>query len=154
MNAVLLVNTGTPATPTAAGVRPFLRRFLADRRVVELPRVLWLPLLYGVIVPLRSPRSAAKYRRIWRPEGSPLNYHCARLRAAIESQLGGAARVEQVYLYSKPGVATTLEALRSAGVRQLISAARSHRSAAPPPRQSMIKCMQRYVIGAHRRGSP
>jgi ferrochelatase len=69
---VLMVNTGTPAAPRAREVRRFLGPFLSDPRVVELPRLLWLPLLYAVILPLRAPRSARNYRRVWMDDGSPL----------------------------------------------------------------------------------
>jgi ferrochelatase len=121
--AVLLVNTGTPQAPRSGAVRAFLRRFLSDPRVIELPRALWLPLLYGLVLPLRAPRSAHKYRQIWQSEGSPLLLNTSKLRAALErelSALAGAARVEQAFLYSPPYVGHTLEALRDAGVRRLI----------------------------------
>jgi ferrochelatase len=121
--AVLLVNTGTPQAPRSGAVRAFLRRFLSDPRVIELPRALWLPLLYGLVLPLRAPRSAHKYRQIWQSEGSPLLLNTSKLRAALErelSALAGAARVEQAFLYSPPYVGHTLEALREAGVRRLI----------------------------------
>jgi ferrochelatase len=121
--AVLLVNTGTPVQPRTGAVRSFLRRFLSDPRVIELPRALWLPLLYGLVLPLRAPRSARKYRRIWQPEGSPLLLNTSKLRAALERELAalrGGMRVEQAFLYSPPSVAQSLEALRNAGVRRLI----------------------------------
>jgi protoporphyrin/coproporphyrin ferrochelatase len=120
---VLLVNTGTPAAPRTAAVRSFLRRFLSDPRVIELPRALWLPLLYGLVLPLRAPRSARKYRQIWDSEGSPLLLNTSKLRAAIERELialRGNIRVEQAFLYSAPYVAESLAALRDAGVRRLI----------------------------------
>src|SRR3954468_22533301 len=72
VTGVLLCNLGTPDAPTPAAVRRYLAQFLADPRVVEIPRVVWLPLLYGVILPLRSAKSAAKYASIWLQEGSPL----------------------------------------------------------------------------------
>ena len=75
MLGVVTVNTGTPDAPQAREVSRFLSRFLADPRVVELPRALWLPLLRGVILPLRSPRSARNYRRVWMDGGSPLAVH-------------------------------------------------------------------------------
>lgn len=121
--AVLLVNTGTPVAPRSGAVRGFLRRFLSDPRVIELPRALWLPLLYGLVLPLRAPRSARKYRQIWQSEGSPLLLNTAKLRDALERELTalrGEFRVEQAFLYSPPDVWHTLEALRNAGVRRLI----------------------------------
>ena len=121
--AALMVNTGTPAAASSGAVRAFLRRFLSDPRVIELPRVLWLPLLYGLVLPLRAPRSARKYREIWREEGSPLLLNNSRLREALARELGnarGAFRVEQAFLYSAPYVPQTLEALRTAGIRRLI----------------------------------
>jgi ferrochelatase len=120
---VLLVNTGTPQAPSTTAVRRFLRRFLSDRRVIELPRVLWLPLLYSIVLPLRSPRSAAKYREIWLEDGSPLLIYTSRLRDAIARELTalrGPIRVELAFLYSPPFVGPTLESLRDAGVRRLI----------------------------------
>jgi len=138
--AALMVNTGTPAAPNSGAVWSFLRRFLSDPRVVELPRPLWLPLLYGLVLPLRAPRSARKYREIWRqdddedaaapagallasPLGSPLLYHNSRLREALARELisaRGEFRLEQAFLYSAPRIGPTLERLRSAGVRRLI----------------------------------
>src|SRR5262249_41464394 len=97
--AALMVNTGTPAAPHPPGVWRFLRRFLSAPRVVELPRALWLPLLYALVLPLRSPRSAHKYREIWRtdiaseeggadsPLGSPLLFHNSRLHEALAREL-------------------------------------------------------------------
>src|SRR5437016_1576276 len=70
--AVLYCNLGTPDEPTPAAVRRYLAQFLADPRVVEIPSAVWLPLLHGVILPLRSGKSAARYASIWTPEGSPL----------------------------------------------------------------------------------
>jgi len=85
--------------------------------------VLWLPLLYGLVLPLRAPRSARKYRQIWQSEGSPLMLNTSKLRAALERELialRGDIRVEQAFLYSPPYVRHSLEALRNAGVRRLI----------------------------------
>jgi ferrochelatase len=121
--AALLVNTGTPATPRSDAVGRFLRRFLSDPRVIELPRLLWLPLLYGLIVPLRAPRSARKYREIWQEGGSPLLVYTSRLREALERELAatrGGIRIEQAFLYSAPFVEQRLAALKGAGIRRLI----------------------------------
>ena len=119
---VLLVNTGTPDAPTSSGVRRFLRRFLSDPRVIELPRVLWLPLLYGLILPLRSPRSARKYRQIWQESGSPLRRFTSALRTALEASLaaqGVRPLVADAYLYTPPFVEVILDAWRAQGVRRL-----------------------------------
>jgi hypothetical protein len=70
--AVLLCNLGTPDAPTAAALRRYLGQFLSDPRVVEIPRVLWLPQLHGVILRVRQRRSAAKYESVWTEAGSPL----------------------------------------------------------------------------------
>jgi protoporphyrin/coproporphyrin ferrochelatase len=121
---VLLVNTGTPAAPDAAAVRRFLRPFLSDPRVVELPRWFWLPLLNGVILPTRSPRSAANYQKVWLPGGSPLAVHSAALAAALQYELDRHApvphRVVAAFLYSEPGVGQTLQALCAAGCTRII----------------------------------
>lgn len=69
--AVLLVNLGTPAAPTAGAVRRYLREFLSDPRVVEIPRVAWWPILHGLILPFRSGASAKRYASIWTDKGSP-----------------------------------------------------------------------------------
>jgi len=121
--AVLLVNTGTPQAPSSGAVRSFLRRFLSDPRVIELPRVLWLPLLYGVILPLRAPRSAHKYQQIWQAGGSPLLINSSKLTESLQRELislRGQIRVEQAFLYSKPFVRTQLDTLRDAGFRRVI----------------------------------
>jgi len=121
--AVLVVNTGTPAAAGSGAVWRFLRRFLSDPRVIELPRPLWLPLLYALVLPLRAPRSARKYREIWREEGSPLLYHGTRLCQALSREIGNAragVRVEPAFLYSPPFVAQALERLRAEGFHRLI----------------------------------
>jgi ferrochelatase len=121
---VLLVNTGTPAAPRAREVRRFLRPFLSDRRVVELPRLLWWPLLNGVILPLRSPRSARNYQRIWTDAGSPLAVHSAQLGVALSASLQQrspqAFEVRVAFLYSRPGVEQAISELCTAGISRLV----------------------------------
>ena len=85
---VLLVNLGTPAAPTAAALRRYLNQFLSDPRVVELPRWLWKPILWLLVLPLRPARSAAKYAAIWTPDGSPLAVHSAKQRTLLLGYLG------------------------------------------------------------------
>ena len=71
--AVLLANTGTPDDPSPEAVRRYLRDYLKDRRIVEMPPFIWLPILYGTVLRKRPAKSAAKYRQIWTPEGSAAN---------------------------------------------------------------------------------
>jgi ferrochelatase len=79
MTGLLLIQLGTPDRPTYGGLFPYLRQFLSDRRVIEVPRAIWLPLLYLRILPFRSGASAAKYRRIWdQKTGSPLLHYTVR----------------------------------------------------------------------------
>jgi ferrochelatase len=88
--AVLLVQLGTPDAPTARALRPYLRQFLGDPRVIEAPRLLWWLVLNLFILPFRPARSAAKYRRIWdAATGSPLLYHTRRQAEALQEALPG-----------------------------------------------------------------
>lgn len=85
---VLLINLGTPEAPTTAAVRRYLAQFLADPRVVEIPRALWSPLLHGVILNTRPARSAQKYATIWTKDGSPLLVHSLRQKTLLQGYLG------------------------------------------------------------------
>ena len=116
---VLLANLGTPEAPTRAAVARFLREFLADPRVVDLPRYLWLPLLYGVIVPLRAGRSAAAYRRIWWSEGSPLLALSRRISEGLAGRLGRDFVVALGMRYGQPSVKEALAELQRAGVERV-----------------------------------
>lgn len=121
--AVLLCNLGTPEAPTPQAVRHYLAEFLTDPRVVEIPRAAWLPLLYGVILPLRSTRSAAKYRTIWRPDGSPLKVWTERQAKLLQGWLGErgqGVRVAYAMRYGQPGIASQLDALVQAGARRIL----------------------------------
>ena len=121
---VLLVNSGTPEAPEPRAVRAFLARFLSDPRVVELPRALWLPVLYGLILPLRPRRIARKYQKIWSATGSPLRKLSERLRAEIGNALAQRAlaplSVELGMLYSAPELRAALERLRDDGAQRLL----------------------------------
>src|SRR5450755_2672104 len=84
---ILVVNLGTPDAPSYFAVQRYLREFLGDRRVIDTSRLIWLPLLYALILPLRPLRTARKYRRIWLREGSPLAVYSKRLTAKIGAAL-------------------------------------------------------------------
>ena len=121
---ILAVNFGTPESPTPRDVRRFLARMLRDPRVVELPRPLWLPILYGFILPLRPARVAPKYRKIWSAQGSPLREQSALLRAALSSILAqrmmAPFSVEFAMLYGTPTVSESLQRLRAAGAQRIV----------------------------------
>src|SRR4051794_27769593 len=85
---ILLVQLGTPDAPTAAALRPYLRQFLSDPRVIEVPRWKWWIILNLLILPFRPKQSAAKYRRIWDPiTGSPLLHHTRRQAEELQKVL-------------------------------------------------------------------
>jgi ferrochelatase len=123
-SGVLLVNLGTPDAPTPQAVRRYLAEFLGDPRVVEMPRLLWLPILHGVILNVRPRRSARAYRQIWTDEGSPLLAISRRIASALQSTLEadvpGGMRVELAMRYGRPSIAAGLDALGTAGVRRLL----------------------------------
>lgn len=117
--AVLLANLGTPDAPTAPAVRRYLGEFLSDPFVVQIPKLLWWPLLHGVILPLRAPRVAAKYAEIWLPEGSPLAVHTRRLAAAVQQRLPDVA-VLHAMRYGAPALGEALRELQRGGVRRVL----------------------------------
>ncbi len=120
MVGILLMQLGTPERPTYGRVLAYLRQFLSDRRVIETPRWLWLPLLYGIILPLRSRRSAAKYRRIWDAQrGSPLLYYTRR-QAELLQQRFPKATVRFAMTYGRPGAAEVVPELVRQGVERLL----------------------------------
>lgn len=118
---VLLLNLGTPDAPTAAALRRYLGEFLSDRRVVELPPLLWQPILQGVIKPLRSPRSARKYAEIWTPQGAPLLRYTQRISEAVAQRLSAyGLNTRFAMTYGQPSIAATLKELSRSGTRRLI----------------------------------
>jgi ferrochelatase len=116
---LLVANLGTPEAPERKPVARFLREFLSDPRVVDLPRYLWLPLLNLVIIPLRAGRSAAAYREIWGPGGSPLLVLTRQLADRLAMRLSGRAEVIVGMRYGEPSIHASLQQLKSAGVTDL-----------------------------------
>ena len=120
---VLYCNLGTPEEPTAASVRRYLAEFLSDPRVVEIPRLIWWPLLHGVILPLRSGKSAAKYATIWTPEGSPLKLWTekqAKLLGGWLGEHGHKVKVRYAMRYGNPSIASQLDALQAEGANRIL----------------------------------
>lgn len=123
--AVVLINLGTPATPDTKGVRNFLREFLGDRRVVEVPRLIWLIILYGVILPFRSPRVAKAYRQIWFGNVSPLRHFSESLCRGVQAKLAAEypdrdITVRLAMCYGQPSIGSTISELCSEGIEQIL----------------------------------
>ncbi|HST27869.1 MAG TPA: ferrochelatase [Rudaea sp.] len=119
--AVLLINLGTPSAPTASAVRRYLAQFLGDPRVIDYPRWLWLPLLYGVILSVRPRRSARAYAKIWTSQGSPLLVNSRALTTRLAAELRDAKmRVELAMTYGQPAIDEAVHGLLAEGVRRVL----------------------------------
>lgn len=121
---VLLVNLGSPDAPTPAAVRRYLRQFLSDRRVVELPPLLWQPILEGAILPFRPRRSAENYAKIWDTAAgdSPLRVITAAQAEGLAARLGPAVRVGYAMRYGRPSLESVVAAMLDQGVERLLVA--------------------------------
>jgi protoporphyrin/coproporphyrin ferrochelatase len=121
--AIVLVNLGTPDAPTAAAVRPYLKEFLSDPRVVEIPKAVWWFILHGAILPFRSKQSAHKYAAIWSTEGSPLLIHTVRqamlLRGAL-GERGHQVEVAAAMRYGNPSLPSVLHRLKAEGCDRVL----------------------------------
>ncbi|WP_341660530.1 ferrochelatase [Vibrio sp.] len=115
---VLLVNLGTPDAPTAPAVKRFLSQFLHDKRVVDMTRWLWCPLLHGIILPIRSPKVAKLYQTVWMEEGSPLLVYAKRQADKLKQQID--MPVELGMTYGNPSLKVGLEKLLASGVEDVI----------------------------------
>src|SRR6476619_3547443 len=128
--AVLYCNLGTPDEPTPAAVRRYLGEFLADPRVVEIPRVAWRPLLHGLILRTRPARSAARYAAIWTRDGSPLAIHTNKQKVLTSGYLGQRLKalglpadhavVDFAMRYGEPSIGAALVPLRAAGCTRIL----------------------------------
>ncbi|EKY3245941.1 ferrochelatase [Cronobacter dublinensis] len=118
-SGVLLVNLGTPQAPTPSAVKRYLKQFLSDRRVVDVPRFIWWPLLRGVILPLRSPRVAKLYQSIWMEEGSPLMVYSRRQEKALSATLGDVP-VALGMSYGQPSLDSAVQKLLDQHVDHII----------------------------------
>lgn len=119
---VLLVNLGTPDAPTTGAVRRYLKEFLSDRRVVEIPRLLWWPILNGIILNTRPSKSAHAYAQVWTPDGSPLAAITKAQAEALQARLGDAALVRWGMRYGNPSIGDEIEALKAAGCNRILFA--------------------------------
>lgn len=121
--AIVLINLGTPEAPTAPALRRYLKEFLSDPRVVEIPRFLWWPILNGIILNVRPKKSAEKYAAVWTPEGSPLKFHTerqAKLLAGLLGERGHRVKVAWAMRYGAPAVPEVLAKLKAEGANRIL----------------------------------
>jgi ferrochelatase len=119
---VLLVNLGTPGAPEPKAVRRYLGEFLSDPRVIEIPRILWQPILRGIILNTRPRKSAHAYRQVWTDEGSPLAAITARQAGALAGAFGPEVLVDHAMRYGRPAIAERIGALKAAGCDRILIA--------------------------------
>ena len=146
---VLLVNLGTPDAPEPGAVRRYLKQFLSDRRVVEIPALIWQPILRGIILNTRPKKSAHAYAQVWSADGSPLAAITKALARAVQAELGDAAIVRHTMRYGRPTIATELDALIAQGCeRVLVMPLYPHFSAATTA--SVLDDLARWILRTRR----
>jgi len=121
---VLLVNLGSPDSATPAAVRAYLKEFLSDPRVVEIPRIAWLPILHLFVLNTRPARSAERYAQVWMSDGAPLKVHTARQATMLRGYLGERTRlpltVDYAMRYGSPGIPQKLDELKAGGCDRVL----------------------------------
>ena len=121
---VLLTNLGTPEAPTAGALRTYLRQFLSDPRVVEIPRLVWMIILHGIILRVRPAKSAKLYKSIWTNKGSPLMAisleQAEKVRQKVASQYGDNVIVDLAMRYGSPSIGNALKSFQKQGVNNII----------------------------------
>lgn len=117
---VLLINLGTPDSPSVSHVRSYLSQFLNDRRVIDIPWLLRKMLVNLIIVPFRAPKSAKVYKKLWTPQGSPLLYYSERAARLLEEQLGSDYEVHLAMRYKNPSIPDVLEKMRRKNYNKIV----------------------------------
>ncbi|WP_246218656.1 ferrochelatase [Parasphingorhabdus halotolerans] len=119
---LLLVNLGTPDAPEKGAVKRYLKQFLSDKRVVEIPSIIWQPILRGIILNTRPKKSAHAYSLVWTDEGSPLAVHTKNQAAAIGERLGDGVMTDWAMRYGNPSVESRIQAMKDAGCERILVA--------------------------------
>ncbi|MCE7798637.1 ferrochelatase [Sphingobium sufflavum] len=117
---VLLVNLGTPDAPTPAAVKRYLREFLSDPRVVEIPQIVWQPILRGIILNTRPKKSAHAYQQVWMPDGSPLAVYTRRIAEGLADGWGEGVIVDWAMRYGNPSIGSRIGHLMAAGCDRIL----------------------------------
>lgn len=119
---LLLVNLGTPDAPNKKAVKRYLKEFLSDKRVVEIPDIIWQPILRGIILNTRPKKSAHAYSLVWTDEGSPLAVYTRRQAEALAGKYGDHVHVDWAMRYGNPSVSSKMQALKDAGCERILVA--------------------------------
>lgn len=119
---VLLINLGTPNKAEPGSVRLYLKEFLSDPRVIEIPQLVWQPILRGIILTTRPKKSAHAYSQVWTDEGSPLAAITARQSKALQGAFGEDVIVDHAMRYGQPAIAGKIDALKAAGCERILIA--------------------------------
>jgi len=119
---VLLVNLGTPDAPDAKSVKRYLGEFLSDPRVIEIPQIVWQPILRGIILNTRPKKSAHAYQQVWTEKGSPLAAITSQQAEALQVRLGAQVRVDWAMRYGNPSIPDRLKAMMDAGCERILLA--------------------------------
>ena len=117
---ILVLNLGTPDAPDPGAVRRYLREFLSDRRVVEIPPLLWQPILRGAILPTRPRKSAHAYRQVWTDDGSPLAVYTRQVAERLAATVGADVQVDWAMRYGNPAIAVRLQAMIASGCDRIL----------------------------------
>ncbi|BDQ65323.1 ferrochelatase [Shewanella xiamenensis] len=154
---VLLLNLGTPDAPTASAVRRYLAEFLSDPRVVEIPKLLWMLILHGIVLRVRPAKSAALYQKVWTEAGSPLMDISLRQTAKLSDKLTADGYPVSVHLamrYGNPSVANTLKDMHKQGIDKIVVLPLYPQYAAPTTGSAFDAiakelCQWRYLPSLH-----
>jgi protoporphyrin/coproporphyrin ferrochelatase len=119
---VLLVNLGTPEAPTAPAVKRYLKQFLSDKRVVEIPSILWQPILRGIILNTRPKKSAKAYAKVWTDKGSPLAFFTNAQAENLAQRFSGVADVRYAMRYGEPAIGKQIAAMMADGCTRILIA--------------------------------
>lgn len=148
LQGILLINLGSPDSPTPSSLRKYLKEFLSDPLVIQAPRMIWLPILYGIILPFRSPKSAALYQKIWVQEGSPLIVHSQNLKNKLQKLCESNYQIEIAMRYGSPSIASSLQKLTDMGYSKITAIAMfpqySHTTAGSI-REKIKTCLENYI---------
>lgn len=117
---VVLAQVGTPAAPTREALKPYLKNFLSDERIIDSPRWYWLPILHGIVLQRRPAKIAHHYKDIWTEKGSPLLVHSKKQVAGVQKRLGNNYKVVLGFAYAEPSMNSAMQQLHDEGITRIV----------------------------------